>query len=87
MAKGVKTGGRAAGAQNKVSATVKDNVLAVFNRLDGTTGMAKWAMDNQTQFYQIYAKLLPTEIDQNITGELEITKIERAIVDSTNTDT
>lgn len=29
----------------------------------------------------------PTEIDQNITGELEITKIERAIVDSTNTDT
>ena len=29
----------------------------------------------------------PTEIDQNITGDLEITKIERAIVDSTNTDT
>ncbi len=29
----------------------------------------------------------PTEIDQNITGDLEITKIERAIVDSANTDT
>lgn len=29
----------------------------------------------------------PTEIDQNITGDLNITKIERGIVDPSNTDT
>jgi len=29
----------------------------------------------------------PTEIDQNITGDLEITKIERSIVNPDNTNT
>lgn len=60
MAKG-KTGGRKAGVPNKVSGTVKDNILAVFNRLDGTSGMAKWAESNQTEFYKMYSRLLPTE--------------------------
>lgn len=58
-----KTGGRQAGTPNKVSATVKENVLAVFNRLEGTAGMAKWAEDNKTEFYKIYAKLLPTSAE------------------------
>lgn len=64
MAARKKTGGRAVGTPNKLNATVKENVIAVFNRLDGTAGMAKWAMENPTQFYQIYSKLLPSEIEQ-----------------------
>ena len=75
-----KTGGRVAGTPNKVSATVKDNIIAVFNRLDGTAGMAKWAEENPTQFYQIYAKLLPTDVNQNITGEFLISEIIRKVV-------
>jgi hypothetical protein len=47
-----------------MSATVKENILAVFNRLDGTAGMARWAEANPTQFYQIYSKLLPSEVEQ-----------------------
>lgn len=64
MAQGKKSGGRAAGTPNKMSATVKENILAVFNRLEGTAGMAKWAQENPTHFYQIYSKLLPTEVEQ-----------------------
>jgi hypothetical protein len=75
-----KTGGRVAGTPNKVTATVKDNIIAVFNRLDGTAGMAKWAEENPTQFYQIYAKLLPTDINNNITGDLLISEIVRRVV-------
>ncbi len=69
-----KTGGRAKGTPNKLNATVKENVIAVFNRLEGTAGMAKWAAANPTAFYQIYSKLLPTEVEQNtkVTGVLEI---------------
>ena len=63
MSHGEKTGGRVAGTPNKVSATVKDNLIAVFNRLDGTAGMAEWAQANKTDFYKLYAKLLPTQAE------------------------
>lgn len=56
-----KTGGRKQGTPNKLSAQVKDNVIAVFNRLDGTAGMAVWAKENPTEFYRIYARLIPTD--------------------------
>lgn len=68
MAVGKKTGGRAAGTPNKMSATVKENVIAVFNRLEGTAGMAKWAKENPTAFYQIYSKLLPSEVENKHSG-------------------
>lgn len=49
------------GRPNKVSATVKDNILAVFNRLGGTAEMAKWAKDNPSEFYRMYGRLAPVE--------------------------
>lgn len=53
-----------------MSATVKENILAVFNRLDGTAGMARWAKENQTAFYQIYSKLLPSEVETKVSGNI-----------------
>ena len=61
-----KTGGRVAGTPNVVTGTVKDNILAVFNRLDGTAGMARWARNNQTEFYKLYAKLLPIQVNATV---------------------
>ena len=61
MARGAKTGGRKSGTPNKLSGVAKDNIAAVFTRLGGTAAMAEWAADNKTQFYQLYAKLLPVE--------------------------
>lgn len=49
------------GKPNKVSATAKENILAVFTRLGGTAQMAKWAKDNQTEFYKLYGRLIPVE--------------------------
>ena len=66
-----KTGGRTKGVPNKISAAVKDNVLAVFNRLDGTSGMAEWAKENKTEFYKIYARLLPTDVDVEHSGSVQ----------------
>ena len=53
------------GSPNKLSGLAKDNIAAVFNRLGGTANMAKWAEENQTDFYKIYARLLPVQV----TGE------------------
>lgn len=68
-----KTGGRQKGTPNKVTSTVKDNVLAVFNRLGGTSQMADWAQQNQTEFYRLYARLIPTEVNQKTehSGEVQ----------------
>jgi uncharacterized MAPEG superfamily protein len=82
MADTPKRGGRVAGTPNKVTATVKDNILAVFNRLGGTAQMAEWAQENQTEFYRIYAKLLPADI--KLSGDPEapiaIQEVRRIVV-------
>lgn len=62
MAFGKKTGGRAPGTPNKVTLTVKENVMAVFNGLGGAQQMQSWAHRNQSEFYKIYSKLIPTDI-------------------------
>ena len=74
MANGAKTGGRKAGVPNKVTGTVRDNMLAVFNRLGGTAQMATWAEENQTEFYKLYARLIPTEVNQTtqLTADVEV---------------
>ncbi len=59
--------GRKAGTPNKFTTGAKDNVAAVFNRLGGTAEMAKWAKANQTEFYKLYARLIPVEHSGEVT--------------------
>lgn len=66
MAAGHKTGGREKGTPNKISTTVRENVVSVFDQIGGKEKMAAWAADNQTEFYRIYARLLPTEATLNV---------------------
>ena len=58
--------GRKPGTPNKLSMTVKQNVISVFDEIGGVDHMKMWALENPNQFYAIYAKLLPTQ--QEITG-------------------
>ena len=53
---------RPAGSKNKIGALVKENIVAVFTRLGGTAAMAEWAKDNMSEFYRIYARLIPSEV-------------------------
>ena len=78
-----KTGGRVAGTPNKLSGLAKDNIAAVFNRLGGTAGMAEWAQENKTQFYQIYSKLMPLQVEGAGEGGEFITKM---VVEFVGTD-
>lgn len=61
--------GRPKGSVNKISATAKENVQAVFDGLGGWEGMLKWAKDNPDEFYRgVYPRLLP--LDTNVSGSL-----------------
>lgn len=53
--------GRPKGATGKISGQAKENIQAVFVRMGSTAGMARWAKSNETEFYKIYARLLPIE--------------------------
>ena len=41
--------------------------MAVFTRLGGTAAMAEWARRNQTEFYRLYARLIPSESTSQVT--------------------
>jgi hypothetical protein len=58
---------RTRGAKGSIGATAKENIIAVFTRLGGTAAMAEWAKENQTDFYRLYAKLVPQQVDVDVT--------------------
>ena len=66
MPAGKKYGGRTKGTPNKLSGQAAENVVAVFTRLGGTAAMAEWAKKNQTEFYRLYARLMPKQIDAQV---------------------
>jgi len=72
--------GRPKGSPNKLSGTVKDNVIAVFDAIGGVQHMTTWAMDNSTEFYRLYSKLMPLQLTGDPENPITFQKIERAIV-------
>lgn len=63
-----KKGGRTLGTQNKLTKTVKETVLDVFNRLqdDPLNNLEAWAKNEPTEFYKIASKLIPSEVNANV---------------------
>ena len=60
--------GRPPGVQNKLTSTVKETVLNAFNQLqnDPKNNIVAFAQKYPRDFYQIAAKLIPTEINARI---------------------
>jgi hypothetical protein len=54
--------GRPKGTPNKIGALVKQNIIAVFEGIGGTKSMMTWARRNRTEFYKLYARLVPTQV-------------------------
>ena len=63
-----KKGGRKKGSVNKVTKTVKETVLAVFNTLqeDPKHSLEAFAKKYPRDFYPIAAKLIPTEVTATV---------------------
>lgn len=64
--------GRKKGTPNRLGATAKENIAAVFEDIGGRETLAKWAKANQRDFFQIYAKLLPLQVGGEDGGGLTI---------------
>ncbi len=82
MAKGIKgfqkgNKGKPKGAINKLTRTVKEVVLAAFNKMqeDPKVNILAWGKANPKDFYAVAAKLIPTELQAK--GEITIVKVIR----------
>jgi len=66
--------GRPRGAKDKISRNIKDNFDAVFEKLGGVDGFFNWANKNtqtKTTFYQIYSKMLPTNLTADLLPDMD----------------
>lgn len=61
--KGKKTGGRKKGSLNKTTVSVKQVFEEAFDGLGGTKALVKWAKAEPTEFYKLYSKLIPQDIN------------------------
>ncbi|HYF57163.1 MAG TPA: hypothetical protein VEA41_23135 [Salinarimonas sp.] len=79
MAAGRKTGGRQKGTPNKNTAAVKEALGAAFEGLGGVDRLTSWARDNETEFYKLWVKMLPQDVNASV--DATVRTITRRIVD------
>jgi hypothetical protein len=72
MEKRVKHGGRKKGTPNKITAAVKDALVMAFDELGGVKSLVAWGRENQTEFYKLWVKVLPQEVNANLNGSITV---------------
>jgi hypothetical protein len=70
--------GRQPGQLNKLTKTLKETVLAVFNEIqtDPKNNLKAFAEKYPRDFYQIAAKLIPTEITGSVKQIIVVTDVD-----------
>ena len=64
--------GRQKGTPNRVTTEAKTALALAFEGLGGVDALIEWAKDNQTEFYKLYAKLLPVQVAGEGGGPVQI---------------
>lgn len=75
--------GRPKGLPNKTTLAMKAAISEVYAKLQDKSGgdhahFQGWAEENPTEFYKIAAKLIPQDINANVTGQIGMPEITLA---------
>ena len=62
MAGTLNRNGRKPGSKNKHTTAIREAFVAAFEELGGVEALVEWGRANQTDFYKLASKLIPTEI-------------------------
>lgn len=65
---GERRGGRIAGTPNKLTKSVKEAIEAAFDKVGGADYLARMAEDQPVAFMGLLGKVLPAQINANVTG-------------------
>lgn len=60
---GERRGGRKKGTPNKLTQSVKQVFEEAFEDMGGAKALVSWGKLNQTDFYKLYARLIPQDIN------------------------
>ncbi len=61
-----KFGGRKPGSKNKATVAVKDALEKAFEQLGGVPALVTWGKANPSEFYKLWARMLPKEIKAEV---------------------
>lgn len=64
--------GRKKGSGNKVTADIRDMIRSALDKVGGQDYLTKQAVDNPTAFMTLIGKVVPAEVNANVTGALTI---------------
>jgi len=78
----LKGAGRPKGMENKVTKELKDMILGALDDAGGQEYLRQRALDTPGPFMALVGKILPKNIDANISGDVRITSITRTIVNA-----
>ena len=54
--------GRVKGVPNKLTKAAKEAFGLAFDGIGGVPALIKWGKSNRTEFYKLYARLIPTHV-------------------------
>jgi hypothetical protein len=58
--------GRPKGVPNKLTRSAKEAFGLAFEGIGGAQALTEWARANPTDFYKLYARLIPTEVNATV---------------------
>jgi hypothetical protein len=64
-------GGRALGQQNRLSRNAKEALELAFQGTGGVTELIKWGKKNRTEFYKLWGRLIPKDVQVGASEGLE----------------
>jgi len=70
--KGDARAGRKAGSTNKLTRSAKEAFAAAFDEMGGIERLVLWAKLNPTDFYKLYARLIPVELSGEIQARITV---------------
>ncbi len=81
--------GRKKGQVNKATRAVKEALQEAFENLGGVPALVIWAKTDPTEFYKLWAKLLPTEVKAKVEtiGDIPVGKVQIEVINANTQDT
>jgi hypothetical protein len=61
------------GSKHKQTVAVKQCLINAFEGMGGWQNLEKWGGENQSDFYKLWAKMLPTQVTGEDGGDITVT--------------